>query len=378
MVTPNIYHRFGINLTAHLSSLLDTDLVERAASVVERVVYWLENEKSGYVTGDGHKWIVNSYRKWTEQFTWLNPHQIGYIIRKLEGIGLLISARYHELVRIGFRGRAPQMHPDDQSKFYRVNWEMLKSFEQPPQWLTADQDDPIANDAQSLEPLPRTNVHDCTMQCTRLYDELQIDPNIQEHNNSVVVFEEIGYSENGGAKTEEPVKVVSAEIVEKLKSFGITLSTETEAIGEDEYSAPPPTSSNKPVKTEELAREAEAQGVRMTPPLMQLIASAAANTVRDAIAALKEARNRGKVKNPAGYLTQAIKGQWRPNSDDPIIAANELETFNRWFPIARQRGIVTGSSANGDRMMVYVVQNDCVSEVPFLEMLEKYPLDGFD
>jgi hypothetical protein len=386
MLTPpsNYYHRFGNNLAAHLSGLLESELVERAASVIERITYWLNNEKSGYTTRDGHKWIVNSYRKWSQQFTWLRPHQIGYIVRKLEAIGLLISARYHELVRIGFRGRSPQMHPDDQSKFYRVNWEMMKSFEKPPQWLielSDEESEPDILDNNRLEPLPRAIVHDVYNATYTNERCLQTDPNIQKNNNSVVVFEEFGHSEREKTNTEEPLTVLSAEVIQKLRNFGITLSTEPEAIGEDKSFAPSPNSSLKNelpipdrpnVEAGKLAREAEAEGVKMTPSLMELMASAAANVVRDAIAALKEAQRRNTVKNPAGYLTNAIKGQWRPNSDMSAVA--EMETFKQWFPIARERGIATSSMRQDDRLMICVNYEDWI---PFSEMLQKYPLSEF-
>jgi len=349
MLTPtkpktNYFQRFSNQLAADLSKLIGNGLIERAASVIERIAYWLDNDQAGYVTSDGHKWIVNSYREWVKQFSWLKPHQIGYIMRKLEAIGVLITSRYSDLMRIGFRGRSPRMHPDDRSKFYRINWDVLRPPKSEP------------NIDQTLKPSPCANVHKCTMHSTDLYDDLQRSPNL-EINNNVVVNNESGYSDRKVSDMEEFAKSIA-----KFKQSEETAAVESIVIEEKKDPAP---------QANPTLKEAEENGVRLTPSIMKLMGQVAADVVKNAIDALKEARRRGSVKNPTGYLTEALKNQWRPNSDEPALATAELETFNRWFPIARKKGIAIASQQDGDRIMVFTSDGDYI---PFSEMLEKYPL----
>jgi len=97
-----------------------------AALVVQRVHFWLQNPNAGYQLKDGRKWILNGYKEWGEQFTWLSLKQIGSLIRHLESIGWLKSERFYTLKRsIGFAGRTPDFQEDNQRKWYRLDYEKI-------------------------------------------------------------------------------------------------------------------------------------------------------------------------------------------------------------------------------------------------------------
>jgi hypothetical protein len=94
-----------------------------AACVLQRIHYWLQNKKAGYRLKDGMKWILNGYREWAEQLTWLSPQQIGRYVRRLEELGWLICDRFYNLKReVGFASRPPILQEDNQRKWYRIDY----------------------------------------------------------------------------------------------------------------------------------------------------------------------------------------------------------------------------------------------------------------
>jgi hypothetical protein len=99
------------------------------ATIIQQLDYWLKNENAGYFTKDGHKWIWNGYREWLYQFPWLRTVEaIGRLIRKLERLGIVVTAKLSELMQIGFVLEPEQpfpYHKDDQRKWYRLDYEQL-------------------------------------------------------------------------------------------------------------------------------------------------------------------------------------------------------------------------------------------------------------
>lgn len=96
------------------------------ALIIQRLHYWLQMEEVGYNMADGCKWIYNGYKEWLEQFTWLSVDQFGRHIRYLEAIGWIVTARFYELQRdVGFVDKAPLLHPYNQRKWYRLNYQKI-------------------------------------------------------------------------------------------------------------------------------------------------------------------------------------------------------------------------------------------------------------
>lgn len=104
--------------------------------------------------------------------------------------------------------------------------------------------------------------------------------------------------------------------------------------------------------------------------MAKVIKSADEETVLDAIEAYKEALATGNIERPGGWLKKAIEEGWKPN--DTVQAKSELETFNQWFPLARQKGIVMASQKG--MKGIEICTNDG-EWVPFAKMLESYPLN---
>jgi len=113
-----------------------------------------------------------------------------------------------------------------------------------------------------------------------------------------------------------------------------------------------------------------AAGIQLNSTLAKVIKSADEETVLDAIEAYKEALATGNIERPGGWLKKAIEEGWKPN--DTVQAKSELETFNQWFPLARQKGIVMASQKG--MKGIEICTNDG-EWVPFAKMLESYPLN---
>jgi len=97
-----------------------------SALLLQRIHYWLQNEYSGYLLGDGIKRVYMGYKEIKEQFRWLSIYQIGRHIRLLEEVGWLKSDRFHNLNRnIGFITKAPHFQEDNQRKWYYLDYQKI-------------------------------------------------------------------------------------------------------------------------------------------------------------------------------------------------------------------------------------------------------------
>lgn len=67
-----------------------------------------------------------------------------------------------------------------------------------------------------------------------------------------------------------------------------------------------------------------------------MVLEAALTTVQDAIALVKERQKRGEVKNPAGLLVEAIRGQWKPAQSVRSVTAE----FKVWYEEACAKGVI--------------------------------------
>lgn len=99
-----------------------------SALIVQQLHYWLQNPNAGYLFRDGCKRILNGYKEWHRQFSWFSERKLAEIFRHLERIGWVISEKFYYLKReVGFIGKPPQMHEDNQRKWYRLDY--TKIFE---------------------------------------------------------------------------------------------------------------------------------------------------------------------------------------------------------------------------------------------------------
>lgn len=82
---------------------------ERA--IVLQQIHWLSRlPNSGMWDDEGNHWVWGTYEEWCkEYFPMWSPHTLAKIIRKLEQMGVLISAQL-------------KAHEHDRTKYYRINY----------------------------------------------------------------------------------------------------------------------------------------------------------------------------------------------------------------------------------------------------------------
>jgi hypothetical protein len=138
---------------------------------------------------------------------------------------------------------------------------------------------------------------------------------------------------------EDDNSLASLEIASESQVFEINAPVEAIDSQEEEFSAPP----KKNITN--LLEKAEDAGVLLNPFVIGLIAKTEAEIVANAIAALRESRRKGTVKNPTGYLVKAIQQKWQPmEAKDP--SSGYPHGFWDWYQKVVALGLVENVPAN--------------------------------
>lgn len=122
----------------------------------------------------------------------------------------------------------------------------------------------------------------------------------------------------------------------------------------------------------QIKQQLDELGIQLNSTLRAVIKSADLSTVLNAIEALKEARVSSNIKRPGAWLKKAIESAWGPN--EVLKQKSELDIFNEWYILAKQKKLVLASQNTKDGIMVYTFDEQWV---PFQEMLVKHPLSKF-
>ncbi|BDA70004.1 hypothetical protein CAL7716_080090 [Calothrix sp. PCC 7716] len=126
---------------------------------------------------------------------------------------------------------------------------------------------------------------------------------------------------------------------------------------------------NNKVTDEQIKSELTALNIQINSTLSKLIECTTKEIVLNAIDCLKGALATTKVKNPAGFLAEAIKNAWNKNQNNSDIL--EPEIFHQWFSIAQSQGLVVASRLIEGILYVCTPEGELIS---FDEMITKYPL----
>jgi len=82
--------------------------------------------------------------------------------------------------------------------------------------------------------------------------------------------------------------------------------------------------------------EAAIAPIPLNPQIAAVVLEATLTTVQDAIALVRERKQSGEVKNPAGLLVDAIRGRWKPAQR----SARATAEFNDWYHKAYAAGLI--------------------------------------
>lgn len=89
---------------------------------------------------------------------------------------------------------------------------------------------------------------------------------------------------------------------------------------------------------------------------------------QNAWAALREQLQTGTVRNPLGFLRNAVRNEWQPRHQTTTIPEDQ----NDWFKRARKNHLVAG--ATNDANGVWCAWGDTVPWTPVSELVVRYPL----
>ena len=166
---------------------------------------------------------------------------------------------------------------------------------------------------------------------------------VYESDRSIASVEKICKNDNSLASLElvyeNDNSLASLEIASESQAFEINALVEAIDSQEEEFSAPP----KKNIAN--LLEKAEDAGVLLNPFVIGLIAKTEAEIVANAIAALRESRRKGTVKNPTGYFVKAIQQKWQPmEAKDP--SNGYPHGFWDWYQKVIALGLVENVPAN--------------------------------
>lgn len=86
--------------------------------------------------------------------------------------------------------------------------------------------------------------------------------------------------------------------------------------------------------------------IPLNPQIAAVVLEATLTTVQDAIALVKERKQSGEVKNPAGLLVDAVRGQWKPAQRSSSATAE----FNDWYHKAYAAGLIEYFTSSDSRV----------------------------
>ena len=137
-------------------------------------------------------------------------------------------------------------------------------------------------------------------------------------------------------------------------------NTEKTKSGVEIDSPTTPDSLNVPLSSEEIKMEPQLQieieeviaPMPMNLNIKRAVMSVSISVVQDALAVVRQQKQAGKAKRPAGLLVRAIQECWTPNPILDSVAVGMPDGFNDWFDLAREKGIVTASMPMDGQMCV--------------------------
>ena len=122
------------------------------------------------------------------------------------------------------------------------------------------------------------------------------------------------------------------------------------------------------IDDDQIKSELSALNIKTNSTLLKLIQRTKKEVVLNAIDCLKEALATTQVKNPAGFLVEAINNAWNKNENDSVDI--EPEIFRRWFAMAKSEGKVVSYCFIKEILYVCTPEGELI---PFEEMINQYP-----
>ncbi|MBD2024193.1 hypothetical protein [Leptolyngbya sp. FACHB-711] len=305
------------------------------SAFLQQLHYWTVNSAvSGWVA-DGIKWVYNSLKSWQEQFPWMTQYGLRKAIANLKKLGLIQTAQHW-------------ITSYKRVMFYRIDYDRLSAF---------------AGTVCDLVTLRCANSDPIDVLNNRTTDtETSSDNSLSEQQTAFVVVSQMNEEETGSAETGKAAGGEQGSGVEVDSAMEGTLS---------------PASSGEVVEIQsaefpELAEEvAEAIGYPPNTPLPTALKEAIErfpDRVKPAIAYLRQQQQKRQIKNPMGYLYEAIVKGWNVQIEKHSILP---KGFNEWFDYMKRQGLVIAATTiDGIHHTLHIQQG----WIPTMEAMRKYSM----
>lgn len=275
---------------------------------LQQLHYWTLNAATTGWMINGTKWIYNSLKSWREQFPWMSEYGLRKAIANLKKLGLIQTAQHW----ISCCKRV---------MFYRIDYERLNTFAEDfcdlvaPRFVNSDHIDARSGRIANTETSSETS-----------FSEQQTDV-VSDMNENL-------------------------ENINSLKTQSCNQASGAEAgtLGGDSLS-PASSGNNSVVQDAEFPEliDAVAQAIAHPAgsPLPTALKRAIAqfpDRVQSAIDYLNHQQEKQPIKNPVGYLYQAIVEGW-----NLMVEKNSIlpKGFNEWFDQMKAQGLVVAAMAIG-------------------------------
>ncbi|MEP0914546.1 hypothetical protein NDI45_26955 [Leptolyngbya sp. GB1-A1] len=309
------------------------------SAFLQQLHYWTVNSTaSGWIV-DGTKWIYNSLKSWQEQFPWMTQYGLRKAIGNLKKLGLIQTAQHW-------------ITSYKRVMFYRIDYDRLSAF-------AGAVCDLVTLRCANSDPTDMLNDHTTNT-------EISSNNSFPKQQKPFVVSS-TNEEEAGSAEAGEVAGCEQGSGVEVNSAIEATLS---------------PASSGKiteiqlaefPELMELMEQAAEAIEHPPNTPLPAALKEAIERfpkRVKPAIVYLRHQQQKRQIKNPVGYLYEAIVQGWElpmAESSEAIVPVG----FSQWFDRARAQGLVIAATTiDGIHHTLHIQQG----WIPTMEAMRKYSI----
>ena len=282
---------------------------------LQQLHYWTANSETRGWLSNGVKWIYNSLKAWQKQFPWMSEYGLRKAIANLKKLGLIQTAQHW-------------LSQYKRVMFYCIDYERLQAF-------AGNLCDLITPRSVNSDRLDVRSNHTSN-------PEISSETTFSEQATVVV-------AEAGSVEAVATVKTGELSELPKSSDHSSVSCNELSNSGKDNSSAP---SSGKFLNNQDLEFpeliEAVAQAIgqgsgTLLPKSLKAAIAQFPDRVLAAIAYLQHQQQHHSIRNPIGYLQQAITQGWSLSIAASATPALPTD-FNAWFDWAKAQGLVLAAT----------------------------------
>ncbi|WP_088889825.1 hypothetical protein [Leptolyngbya ohadii] len=310
------------------------------SAFLQQLHYWTVNSAvSGWIV-DGSKWVYNSLKSWQQQFPWMTQYGLRKAIANLKKLGLIQTAQHW-------------ITSYKRVMFYRIDYDRLSAFAGGACGLVT----PRCANSEPIEVLSDRTTN----------TETSSDNSSSEQQTAFVVVSQMHEEEAGSAEAGEAAGGEQIFSVGVGSAIGVTLSPASSG------KVPEIQSAEFPELAEEVAEAIEHPPNAPLPEALKEAIERFPDRVKPAIVYLRHQQQKRQIKNPVGYLYEAIVQGWELTAESS--EAGVPVGFSQWFDRARAQGLVIAATTiEGVHHTLHIQQG----WIPTMEAMRKYSIAAAD